>query len=287
MRLAIPGLVDLLSVDDARSIAELNDDPRIDRDYVPRGPLLNRMILGGVRRALQFDGHPLPPVSPRGDAERRALQSATEARLDPLAGQIAPQDLAPLAAYVRGEGRNGDAGPLLQNVVGRLFDPDYAADATSWAAARVLDAAPRNFNPLRALLWALTGRVARARDELGRRVGGSTVGIHATGIAIHNMVTSLERMRALRRDRKQAALLSTSAVVARVMAAPKQVLRQPTAPGLSSAGAFGTDTLVLLKLDAANTANPDAASVFMRGHWSQCPAHSWVPAFYAAIWEAA
>ncbi|WP_084579366.1 hypothetical protein [Sphingomonas azotifigens] len=287
MRLTIPGLVDLLSIDDAETIARVVDDPRMDRVYMRRGPLLNRMVFGGVRRALQLGGNPFPPVSPRNDPERQALQAATEAKFTALAGQVATQDLRPLAAFVRGEGRVRDAGILLQNIVGRQFDPDYAADARSWAAARILDAAPRNFNPLRALVWKLTGRVARAREELGSRVGGSPVGVHATGIAIHNMVAALRRMRALWADREQAALLSTSAAVARVMVAPKQVLRQPTAAGLSAAGGFGPNTLVLLKLDAAFAANPNMGSALMRGHWCQCPAHSWVPALYAAIWEAA
>ena len=43
-RIRIPGLVDLLRVSDAEEIGALNAEPCIDRNFIARGPLINRLI---------------------------------------------------------------------------------------------------------------------------------------------------------------------------------------------------------------------------------------------------
>ena len=78
-----------------------------------------------------------------------------------------------------------------------------------------------------------------------------------------------------------------AAAVAKAVVAPRQVVRQPTVAGSSSAGAFTADTLVLLGLEKANKADPGYDTAFMDGTWSECPARRWVPALYAAIWRRA
>ena len=49
-RLRIPALIDLMRVSDPALIADLAQDRRLDRQYVSRGPLLNRILTGRIRR---------------------------------------------------------------------------------------------------------------------------------------------------------------------------------------------------------------------------------------------
>lgn len=288
-RLRIPGLVDLLRIDDPALITAVADDARLDRAYVAKGPLLNRIVAGRIRKDLQLNGTPLPPVSPRGADRPVPAQAALEARLNPLAPGLAQggDALKPLAAYVRGEGPSGAAGPLAQEAVGRLFKPDYAADAESWAAAKVLDAAPRTFNPFLLIWWALTGAVPRARRLLADKVGGDPSGVHGTGLAVHNIVGGLQHMRTLWADGRARQQLSAEAAAAQCLVAPDQVVRQPLKAGGSLAGEFDATTLVLLQLSAAHSQDPSQEMAFMSQSWSRCPAHAWVPALLAGVWRTA
>ncbi len=288
-RVRIPALVDVLTVADPTVIAALADDLRLDRAYVPKGPLINRILARRIRNILALDGAPLPPVAPRGPARPTAAQATLEARLDPLAEGLSQGGamLEPLAAYVRGGRGARLIGPVAQEAVGRLFDPNYAGDRRSWAAAKVLDLAPRTFNPVLLLWWALTGRVAKARRLLAGKVGNDPSGLHGTGIAIHNIVAGFQRMRALWSDPAARRRLSPEAAAAQCLVAPQQVLRQPLTSGGSPAGDFDATTLVMLQLDAAHTRAPNAEMAFMTESWSRCPAHAWVPALLAGVWRTA
>jgi hypothetical protein len=286
-RLAIPGLIDLLRADTSGEIAELATDPRLDRDYRSRGPLINRLVVRGIRRALAYHGTPLPSVAPRDDPERQRAQDALETFFATTGDAADPASVAALVGYVRGGGSDDDLGPLAQQAIGRLFVDNYRADRESWAAARVLGSAPSNLNPIRALVWALTRRVARAQALLGERVNGDRAAIHATGVAVHNMVEAFKRMRALYADPRQRAALSDEAAVAHALVAPRQVVRQPTEAGTSSAGKFGPGSVVLLRLEKANARELGFSTAFLTGQWSQCPARNWVPALYGQVWRAA
>lgn len=287
-RIRIPGLVDLVTIDDAAGIAAAAADARLDRRYLRRGPLLNRLILGRVRRVLALQGKPLPPVSERGSQRPVETQAATLARLKLLIGEgLAGAEIAALAAWVRGQGHAEEGGILAQQAVGRLFDPAYRADADSWAAALVLRDAPSTFNPLRRLVWALTGRVEASRDLLAAKVGQDPTGLHATGVAIHNLAEGFARMRALYADAALRGLRSTAAAVSACLVAPPQVLRQPVEAGRCPAGELSPDTLVLLRLGRAHAATPSQETAFLTHSWSACPAADWVPALLSAVWREA
>ena len=220
---------------------------------------------------------------------RRRPKSALEARLNQLAAGLDGSDpsVQALARYVRGEGPPDAAGPLAQQAVGRLFAPDYASDAQSWAAAKVLDQAPRTFNPFLLLKWGLTGAVAKARRLLAEKVGHDPSGLHGSGVAVHNFPPAFSRMRALYADPSARARLTPEAAAAQCLVAPEQVVRQPTEAGASLAGDFGDSTLILLQLNAANARSPGPEMAFMTQNWARCPAHAWVPALLAAVWRAA
>jgi hypothetical protein len=286
-RLHILGLVDVMRVDDPALITALADDRRIDRDYQVRGPLLNRIITGRIRNILKVKGEPLPPVAPHGPARPLAAQTALEARLNPLAPGLSQGDasLKPLADYVRTG--SGQVGPLTQQAVGRLFSPDYVGDGRSWAAAMVLDAAPRSFNPILIIWWWITDAVAKSRRLLAEKVHDDPSGLHGTGVAVHNIVGGFQKMRTLWADPRARHQLSAEAAAAQCLVAPTQVVRQPLRSGASLAGDFDDTTLVLLQLEAARVQSPTQEMVFMAQSWSRCPAHAWVPALLAGVWRTA
>src|SRR5439155_18072945 len=96
----------------------------------------------------------------------------------------------------------------------------FVATGETWTAAKIMDAAPRSFNLPLLLWWALTGRVGRARDLLSTAVGHDRAGLHAIGIALHNIVRGVEVMRGLWADPVSRQRLWPEAWVARCLLAP-------------------------------------------------------------------
>jgi hypothetical protein len=198
-----------------------------------------------------------------------------------------PDELEGLAAFVRGVGPDEACGPLVQQVVGRVFDSNFKATAASWDAALVLDKAPRTMNPILLLWWAITGRVDRARLLLAEMAGGNLAGMHAIGVALHNIVEGVNLMRQLYSDPVERAGLSGESASGRCLFAPATVLRQPTVSESSTQGQLETGTLVILNLQSANTKLPSANVTFLKQSWSRCPAEQWVPALLEGIWSRA
>lgn len=285
--LRIPALVDLLRTDSPELIDALAANDRLERRFDDTGPLFNRILARRIRRILQVNGAPLPPVAPRDSPGRAARQAELEAALAPVPGRLPCDEaqLEGLTAYVLGRSAPQAPGPLVQEVVGRLFVPDFRGTAETWEAARLLDAAVRSLNPLRQLIWLLTGRVERARRLLAERVAGDPAAVHSIGIAVHNLVRSFERMRELAAGPDTVRRLSTEAAVTLCLAAPDSVLRQAVAPGVTTAGSFRRGTIVLLRLEAARARSLRRDVAFMTGSWSRCPAHRWVPALLTTIWD--
>src|ERR1700741_5212258 len=195
--LRIPGLVDLIQADVRSDIRGLADDARLDRSFDPRGPLINRILVQRVRTVLRIDGMTLPSVAPRGDAQRARAQDVLRRRHDPAGGTPLwdQEPIAGLGGAVRSAPGAPSLGPATQQAIGRLFTTDYKASPESWAAAGVLDAAVHTRDPLRAILLHLSGRLQRSRRLLADLVDGDLAGVHATGIAVHNLERGLARMR--------------------------------------------------------------------------------------------
>jgi hypothetical protein len=283
----IPGLVDIKKVDDKAEVHTLSLDARLDRRFESRGPLVNRFLMRRIRGALRVDGKPLPAVAPRHDAERAADQAALRHRLDPANGKPLWDEatVAALVAAVRGEAGAPEIGPSAQQAVGRLFAFDYIGDRASFKAARDLDDAVRTRNPLRAIQLYITGRLRRSRKLLSRRVNGDLAGVHATGIAVHNLVRGFEAMRDL--WRKGHPRPTSDEAVGRCLFAPQTVVRQATVRGGTLVGNVRPGTLVLYQLDAIRAHTPGADAVFMAGTWAECPAVAFVPALLRVVWERA
>jgi hypothetical protein len=281
----IPFLIDLKRVDNKPDIRAISLDQRIDRDFVGQGPLVSRLLTGRINGALRFDGKPLPAVAPRGDAERARTQAALHQRLNPANGLLWDQEtLGRLVAAVRGSAGADTIGPAAQQAVGRLFDKKYVGNAESFSAAKDLDDAVRTPNPIRWLALHLTGKLRRAKRLLSQRVGGDLAGVHGTGIAVHNIVHGLEKMREIWRAQPRP---SAEEAVRACLFAPKTVLRQATTKGETAVGDVRPGTLVLIELEKLREVSPDAEAVFMAGTWAECPAGAFVAALLRAAWDGA
>jgi hypothetical protein len=281
----IPFLIDLKRVESEPDIRAMALDQRLDRDFVSRGPLVNRLLAGRVSEALRVDGKLLPSVAPRGDAERARSQAALHQRLDPAKGPLwDAETLALLVSAVRGTAGADTIGPAAQQAVGRLFSKTYVGSAESFQAAKDLDDAVRTFNPIRLFKLKLLGQLRRSRRLLTERVNGDLGGVHGTGVAVHNIVHGLEKMRELWRAQPHP---SGDDAVRACLLAPQRVLRQATGKGGTVAGEVRPGTLVLLELEKAREVSPNAETVFMAGTWAECPAGAFVAALLRAVWEGA
>jgi len=182
-RIRVPGLVDLVLVADPSEIRALNEEPRLDRRFLPRGPLVNRLIAGRIRRWFQIKGQPLPSLAPRGDPVRAERQRELAIALDPADGRAlwSEQQLDKLASFVRGVGTRDGAAITVQEIVGRLFDPLYAANPESWRAATLIDRFREGFSLVQ-IIWLITGRLRRARALLVERASQNRWAMHGTAI---------------------------------------------------------------------------------------------------------
>src|ERR1700730_299134 len=195
-RIRVPGLVDLVLVADPSEIRALNEEPRLDRRFLPRGPLVNRLIAGRIRRWFQIKGQPLPSLAARGDPIRAERQRELAIALDPASGRAlwSEQQLDKLASFVRGVGTHDGAAITVQEIAGRLFDPLYAADPETWSAATLIDRFREGFSPVQ-IIWLITGRLRRARAPPVEGAQKDTWERHATAISGHGIVASLEGIR--------------------------------------------------------------------------------------------
>jgi hypothetical protein len=288
-RIRIPGLVDIVTADDPGEIESFAQDPRLDREFSDRSIPTNSRVLQRVLGILQVGGKPFPTVAPRCAQGRAEAQDALWKRLNALAPtySVGPGELEALAAFVRGSGADDSCGILVQQVVGRLFVPNFQATPVSWNAALVLDKAVHTLD-LALIAWLdLSNQVDQAKQLLSDMVGGDLAALHTVGFALHNIVSGVNLMRQLYSDPAGRTALSPEDAGSRCLFAPVNVLRQPTAPDSSESGDLETGTLVILNLQAANANAPDANLAFLRKTWSMCPAEQWVPALLEGIWRRA
>lgn len=284
-RIRLPGIVDVVLVSDPAEIRTLNDARGVDRNFVLRGPLINRLIVARIRRWFQIMGQLLPSLTPRYDQVRADHQQKLAAAIDPSSGKTlwSNSQLDALAAYVCGGGTDESVGIVAQQIVGSLFDPLYHADRGTWTAAKLIDQV-RNGSPIQ-IVWQLTGQLRRARALLVDRAKADRWTMHGTAIGVHGIVQALARMRRLRRE-PNAESLSDEAVLWQCLMPPKQVprtvevsLETPLVKEVLSVG-----SILMLQLEAAWPRAPDAELVFMHGHWNACPARAFVTRLLLVVW---
>jgi hypothetical protein len=285
----IPGLVDVIKVDQPAGILQIARDGTVDRAFGSGKPLLNSLLVRRILGVLSYNGHRFPTMSARQAIRREIQQDALWQKLNAAAPDIraAPADLEPLAVWIRDSSLDIAVGPLVQQVIGRLFSPTFEAGEVTWAAAQIIAASLAPGNALRNLAWKVTGKVTRAKALLASMVGGDLAGVHAVSVAIHNVVRGLDRMRDLYLDTSMRQTLTPEMASQRCLFAPSVVLRQATSSGTVGGCPYAAGTLLLLELEKARQASGDESMIFLADTWSRCPAEQWVPAMLEGVWRRA
>jgi hypothetical protein len=287
-RIRIPFLLDVVLVDDVEEMTQLNRRPDVARIVSAAGGLVHRVIQRRISGTLHVGRDPLPAFAARDDQSRAERQARLEDALDRLDLEREPlaSDIRRLGRYVSGQAPDVPVGEAVQQVVGRLFVPTYVATAESYRAAEVIAGWPRA-NPVKALWWRWSGQLRRSRALLWEKAGDNPACIHATAIAMHNVVTTIERMREMARDPGSRTLAPRDAVQA-CLVAPAGLLRSATrqarVPFLTRPLRVGS--LILFRLERIHAGTRDDAVAFLRGEWSQCPGHRIVPRLLEAVWMA-
>jgi hypothetical protein len=288
MRITIPGIVRLAWLTDPDEVVAANAGGVVQRSLSGFGGVAHRSIAAKLAVFRTADGDIWPAFRDRGDPLRRDRQIGLEnalAHTKALLKRVAPETGA-LAAYVRSGSSNRPPEIIVQQMVGRLFFADYAASEESYDAARALQTWVSG-GPIKSFLLKFSGELERALDLIVTLARGDTSCAHATAIAMHNMVDTIERMRRLARTGDNLANLSPQEAVASALRAPKQVVRETRDAGRVCGMYLGARTLIVLRLERARRQKPEAGIEFFAKGWNQCPAHAIVPALLADLWKKA
>lgn len=283
-QIRIPLIIDVIRTDEPDVIRGLADNRALDRGFEPRGPLLNRVLSGRVRRALRTSRKALPSALMRADADRTEAQKVLRQKF--VAGSWDDQTVTALADYVRGETAR-PAGELAQEVIGRVFDQSYGANEDTWDAARVMEFHLRSWNPIKRLVRWLSGELVRAQNTLTRAADGNASSVHGTGIAVHNLVESLDLMRDDWADPAQRDRLTPRTAALSALLAPRTVMRAGAIDADVLGGTLKPGTLVALDTRAAAGRGMNADIAFLSDSWSACPAEAWVVALLEEVWRRA
>jgi len=283
-QIRVPGLLNVIRTDDADTIRTLANHPALDRDFEAKGPLINRLLAARVRRGLRSAMGPLPSALMRDDEARAQSQADLRERFKP--GNWDAAGVGNLASYVQGADSR-PVGELAQEVVGRVLDSEYRANEDTWEAATKVERHLRARNPILRIIRWLSGELMRAQNVLSRASRNDGASVHGTGVAVHNLVDSLDWMRAAWTDHGRRERLTPQTAAHAAIRAPHTVLR---------AGAYDTDllggtvapgTLVAFDTRKAAERGMDAHLAFLGDSWSGCPAEAWVMALLEEVWRQA
>jgi hypothetical protein len=284
-RLRIPGIANIYKVDKPEEIHALAQDPCIDRKFGLRTCPFNWLLLKRSLAVLSFMGRRFPTMTCQDSQERQIQQQALAKSLHERAASIrlGPEELEPLSRWVRGEGPESQVGALSQQLLGRLFLPEFVATDESWGAAKVLVAAPRSWK-FKVFWWFATGKVRRSKRLLAHMVNGDLSAVNAIGIAVHNVVKGLRHMRSLYADSAIRSSLSPTLAARQCLFAPVSLYRQATDAGQLGDCPFPKNSLFVLETGQASQREEGRSLVFMDDTWSRCPAADWVPAMLEGLW---
>jgi hypothetical protein len=280
---------DAVVITDPEEIRLLSNDPSIDRDFTGPTTIRNQTFLKTMLQIFSVGGNPLPTMLPRTDPARAAAQDALWSKLNLLANDLksGPQELEPLAAWVRGTGAEDAIGPLVQQCVGRLFVEDFTSTKESWAAACLMLEASSSSDVAKLLWLQISGQLEQAKALLSSMVNADLSAVNGIGVALHHIVDGLHQMRQLAADPAKGAQLAVDAVVDECLFAPGNVMRLVTADAEVGGCPFKKGAFLILSLGSASKGEANRDLVFLSQSWSRCPAENWVPALLEGVWKRA
>lgn len=288
LSIRIPGLVKLLVVKDPAEILAVNAAASVDRPLSGRGPLINRPVGNKLKVFRTAGGETWPAFCSRLDPLRIKHSEEVGKKLSDVPGELgrlAPE-INELAAYVRKVPGARPHGVVVQQAVGRLFFDDFRASEESYGAAQTLSDW-LTAGPVRTLVLRLTGKIQAALDTILVQARGDTACAHGIGLALHNIVDSVELMRKLARSTGAMRELSPAEAAQRTLRAPARVVREARDSAQAEGVRAGERSIILLSVDSARACSRDSGIAFFSGQWNQCPAHAFVPALLAEIWKIA
>jgi hypothetical protein len=282
----IPGLLNLVVVKKPAEILAVNAAAGVDRPLSGRGGLVNRSIGNKLKPFQAPTGEVWPAFCSRLDPQRIAHQNEVAAKLSDVPAQLrrVSGEIGELAAYVRGKETARPVGMVVQQAVGKLFFEDYRASPESHDAAQTLSAWLKA-GPLKTLVLRLSGKMQAAVDAVLTHARGNTACAHGTGIALHNIVESVELMRKLAGSRLRQ--LSPEEAAAQTLRAPPRAVREARDSVRVGNVRARERSIILLSVESARQHGSDPGIAFFAGQWNQCPAHAFVPALLAEIWKTA
>jgi hypothetical protein len=285
----IADVTDGVVITDPEEIRVVSNGQGFDRDFDGTTTLRNQTFLQSMVRIFSVGDKPFPTMVPRTDPTRAAAQDALWSKLNLRANDIksGPEELEPLAAWVRGTGEAEQIGPLVQQSVGRLFVEDFASTQESWAAACTIVEASSSSDIAKVLWLQISGKLDRAKALLSSMVNGDLSAVNGIGVALHHIVDGLQKMRQLAADPATGAQLTVDAVVDECLFAPSSVMRLATADTEVGGCPFKKGSFLILSLARASAGKANRDLVFLSQSWSRCPAENWVPALLEGVWRRA
>ena len=284
----IPGLLRLMVVRRPDEVLAVNAATGVDRPLSGRGGLFNRSMAAKLEVFRTANGEIWPAFCSRNDAGRMRRSKEVAEKLTDIPAKLQGirGEIAELAAYVRGNPTARSAGVIVQQAVGKLFFADYRASEESFDAAQTLSIWLRAL-PLRTRLLRRSGKVQAAVDEVLRQARQDTACAHGTGLALHNIVKSVELMRKLARSESRLKRLSPAEAVALTLRGPPSVVREARDRVREEKLRARERSIVLMAVETARKRSPDPGIAFFTGQWNECPAHAFVPALLAEVWKTA
>lgn len=288
IRITIPGILRLIFFKKPNEILAINDSSMVQRSLSGRGGLFQRSTAEKFAIFRTPDGEIWPAFCNRLDPLRAKHQRELEAALADISGLLArlAPEIAALATYICSGRADRPQEVIIQQMVGRLFFSDYAASEESYDAANTLQTWLTG-GPVKAYLLKLNGALQRALDQIIGLARGNTSCAHATALAMHNMVKSIELMRELARKDNNLKELSPRQAVTRTLRAPERVVREARDGGSVGNIRLHARSLVIFCVEAARLQSLDIGFGFFASEWNRCPAHAIVPALLAEIWQQA
>src|SRR5271156_4832608 len=111
-KLKIPGIANLYKLDEPEEIKALARDPVIERQFSLRTCPFNWLLLKRSLAVLSVAGRRFPTMTRRDSGERQAHQQKLAEFLHArvAAIRLGPEELEPLARWIRGEGLESEVG---------------------------------------------------------------------------------------------------------------------------------------------------------------------------------
>jgi quercetin dioxygenase-like cupin family protein len=285
-RTYFPGITDVVAVADPADIRTISNDSRFDRDFIARGPIRNLQRIRKMLHVWSLNGRLFPFIQPRTSTSRAAAQDALWSKLSVKADEVkhGPEQLEPLAQWVRGTEPADRLNLLVQQSIGRLFVETFTATEESWAAASVVLEAGNFSNIMKMPGWRMSGKVERAKSLLASMLNGDPAALNATITGPRLIIASLNKMRQLAADPALRSSLTTDAAVDECLVPPPIVVRQAKTSGEVGGCPFRRGALFILELGSASKGAANRDLVFLSQSWSRCPAEKWVPALLEGVW---